>query len=53
MKRGIDKRTMSCKKCKHYKKANFERNIKSWCNSFNISVSSTANAKVCSNYKEK
>lgn len=38
---------MSCKKCKNY-----DREY-SCCKEFNISVSSTSNAKVCSRYKEK
>lgn len=43
----MDKRTMSCKKCKRYDKE------ARWCKKFNISVSSTTNAKVCSGYDER
>lgn len=43
----VDKRTMSCKKCRNY-----DREC-SWCKEFNIRISSTGNAKICSKYKEK
>lgn len=43
----VDKRTMSCKKCKSYNREC------SFCKEFNISISSTSNAKICSKYKER